>query len=458
MKRFALRSQRVLTPEGIKPHIIVVRDDKIESVLPPNWASSDLAENVPLEDLGDSLIFPGLVDCHVHINEPGRTEWEGFETATKAAASGGVTTIIDMPLNCTPVTTSVDALKLKLDATSGRLHVDTGFWGGVIPGNAEELTRLAEAGALGAKAFLCPSGIDDFPQSTEDDLRAAMPRLADAGIPLLAHAELELDAPACPPGSADYNDYLKSRPREWEDAAIGMLIKLCRETRCPVHIVHLSSATAVPMLRDAKAEGLPITVETCPHYLCLTAEEIPSGDTTFKCAPPIRENANRDGLWAALIEGVIDFVISDHSPCTPGLKRIDEGDFAGAWGGIASLSLGLSNIWTEAQKRGVKIEKLAEWMSLAPARFAGVADKKGAIAEGMHADFFVWDPASTFELDAERLHFKHRISPYVGRTLAGEVETTWLRGEKIFERNTSTQTDLFAKPRGEALLHRSAAE
>ncbi|MFT5358395.1 MAG: allantoinase [Polyangiales bacterium] len=448
-KRFALRSQRVLTPQGIKPQTIIVNNGRIESMQPAD-AETTLAEGLELEDLGDSLVFPGLVDCHVHINEPGRTEWEGFETATKAAASGGVTTVIDMPLNCTPVTTSVDALKLKLDATSGRLHVDTGFWGGVIPGNAEELTRLAEAGALGAKAFLCPSGIDDFPHSTEDDLRKAMPRLAEAGIPLLAHAELELDAPVCPPGSTDYKAYLESRPPEWEDSAIRMLIKLCRETGCPVHIVHLSSASAVPMLREAKAEGLPITVETCPHYLCLTAEEIPAGDTTFKCAPPIRENANRNGLWDALIEGVIDFVISDHSPCTPGLKRIDEGDFAGAWGGIASLSLGLSSVWTEGQKRGVKIEKLAEWMSLAPARFAGVADKKGAIAEGMHADFFVWDPDKKFEVDAERLHFRHRVSPYVGRSLHGEVQTTWLRGNKIFERDT------FAKPMGEALLHRGS--
>lgn len=455
MTRWALRSRRVLCRDEIRPATLVIDGDRIERILPAGLTPGAL-EGVPVEDVGTSMVFPGLVDCHVHINEPGRTEWEGFETATKAAASGGVTTVIDMPLNCTPVTTSVDALKLKLDATSGRLHVDTGFWGGVIPGNAKELTRLAEAGALGAKAFLCPSGIDDFPQSTEADLRLAMPTLADAGIPLLAHAELELDAPVCPPGSTNYKAYLESRPREWEDAAIAMLIKLCRETACPVHIVHLSSATAVPMLRDAKAEGLPITVETCPHYLCLTAEEIPTGDTTFKCAPPIRENVNREGLWAALIEGVIDFVISDHSPCTPGLKRIDEGDFAGAWGGIASLSLGLSNIWTEAQKRGVKLEQLAEWMSLAPARFAGVADKKGAIEEGMHADFFVWDPESTFELDAERLHFKHRISPYVGRTLAGEVETTWLRGKKIFERNTATQTDLFAKPSGEALLHRAS--
>lgn len=440
--RHGVRSQRVLTPEGIRPATVVVDGERVEAVV------AEAPRELPVEDVGAAVLFPGLVDCHVHINEPGRTEWEGFETATRAAAAGGVTTVVDMPLNCIPVTTTLEAFERKLEATEGRLHVDSGFWGGVVPGNAEELPRLAEAGVLGAKAFLCPSGIDDFPQASADDLRRAMPRMAEAGIPLLAHAELDLGTPACPAGATSYRAWLQSRPREWEDAAIALLIDLCRETGCAVHIVHLSSASAVPMLREARAEGLPITVETCPHYLCLAAEQIPDGDTRFKCAPPIREDANREALWDALAEGVIDFVISDHSPCTPGLKHLDDGDFGQAWGGIASLSLGLASVWTEASRRGLPLERLATWMSGAPARFAGVDDRKGAIAEGMDADFFAWDPDATVAVTPERLHFRHPISPYLGRALRGEVRATWLRGRKVYEGGE------FDAPRGRPLLHR----
>jgi allantoinase len=400
--------------------------------------------------VGDAWLLPGLVDCHVHVNEPGRTEWEGFDTATRAAASGGITTVVDMPLNCTPVTTTLDALKIKLEATDDSLHVDTGFWGGVVPGNADELPRLAEAGALGAKAFMVHSGIDDFPNVTEEDLREAMPRLREAGIPLLAHAELDLGGEPCPAGATEHEAWLASRPRAWEDAAITLLVRLCRETRCPVHVVHLSSASAVPILRDAKAEGLPITVETCPHYLCLTAEEIPKGATEYKCAPPIRDAANREALWDALLEGVIDFVISDHSPCTPGLKLPGAGDFGGAWGGIASLSLGLSSVWTEGEHRGVDAPRLARWMSEAPARFAGVADRKGAIAKGRHADLVAFDPDAQGEVTAEVLRFKHKISPYLGRAMRGAVLATWLRGEKVFD-GRDVRPSL-----GRPLLHRGA--
>jgi allantoinase len=355
-----------------------------------------------------------------------------------------------MPLNCTPVTTTLAAFEVKLAAANASLHVDTGFWGGVVPGNADELPRLAKAGVLGAKAFLVHSGIDDFPNATEADLREAMPRLRDAGIPLLAHAELDLGGEPCALGATSHDAWLASRPRAWEDAAIALLVKLCRETRCPVHIVHLSSATAVPMLRDAKAEGLPITVETCPHYLCLSAEEIPPGATEYKCAPPIRDRANRDALWDALLEGVIDFVISDHSPCTPGLKLPETGDFGGAWGGIASLSLGLASIWTEGRGRGVDVPQLGKWMSDAPARFAGVADRKGAIAPGRHADLVAFDADSTTEVAAERLRFRHKVSPYLGRALRGAVQTTWLRGEKVFS------GDEVLPSRGQPLLHRAA--
>ena len=439
----ALVSRRVLTPEGIRPAAIVIDGEAIHSLVEPNDPS---LENV--EDVGDALVMPGLVDCHVHVNEPGRTEWEGFATATRAAAAGGVTALVDMPLNCDPVTTTVDALKTKLDALGDQLTVDVGFWGGVVPGNEDQLIPLAEAGVLGSKAFLCHSGIDDFPNVTREDLERAMPRMAEAGVPLLAHAELDLGDPACPDGAQDYASWLRSRPAAWEDAAIALLIEMCRKTGCAVHVVHLSSAGAVPMLREARAEGLPITVETCPHYLCLSAENVPDGDTTYKCAPPIREESNREKLWDALAEGIIDFVISDHSPCTPGLKQ---GGFGMAWGGIASLSLGLNSVWTEARKRGFSVEKIAEWMCAAPAKFAGLDHRKGRIASGMDADFCVWDPDAEVVIDESRLHFRHPISPYLGREARGEILTTWLRGEKVFEKGE------LSPHRGRPLLHRGRA-
>jgi allantoinase len=432
--RFAVRSARIVTPGGVVDGAVVVRGEHVEAVVDAQAiADGALAGVGALEDVGGLALLPGLVDCHVHLNEPGRTEWEGFDTATRAAASGGVTAVVDMPLNCIPVTTTVRAFEEKLAVTSGQLHVDTGFWGGVVPGNARELAGLARAGVLGAKAFLCHSGIDDFPNATEEDLREAMPRLRDAGIPLLAHAELDLGGPACAAGARAHGAWLASRPRAWEDAAIALLVRLCRETRCPVHVVHLSSASAVPILRDAKAEGLPITVETCPHYLCITSEQIPDGATEFKCAPPIRDAANREELWAALLEGVIDFVISDHSPCTPGLKRLDAGGFGEAWGGIASLSLGLSSVWTEARGRGATLERMVEWMSRAPAQFAGLGARKGAILPGMHADLVAFDPDARFTVAPDMLRYRHPITPYMGRELEGTIHATWLRGEKIFD-------------------------
>lgn len=368
---------------------------------------------------------------HVHINEPGRTEWEGFDRATRAAAAGGVTTLVDMPLNSSPVTTSRDAFARKLDASVGKLHVDVGFWAGVMPGNAEELARLAEAGVLGAKAFLCHSGIDEFPKATEEVLREAMPRMRDAGIPLLAHAELELPVDQTEAHGARYASWLSSRPRTWEDAAISLLIELCREMRCPVHVVQLSSASALPMIAAAKDEGLPFTVETCPHYLCFHAEEIPDGSTAFKCAPPIRDEHNREALWRGLLDGVVDFVVTDHSPCTPELKV---GDFLEAWSGVASLSLGLPSLWTEASRRGASLAQLTRWLSTGPARFAGLAHRKGALAPGLAADFVVWDPEASFEVTRDRLRLRHPISPYLGRTLKGIVRETVVEGNAHLRR------------------------
>jgi allantoinase len=427
MPLHGLRSRRVVQPHGVAPGVVLVRDGIIEDVV------AEAPPGAPVVDFGALAISPGIVDSHVHINEPGRTEWEGFETATRAAAAGGVTTVVDMPLNSVPVTTTRAALDAKLAASEGRCFVDVGFWGGVVPDNTPDLAGLADGGVLGCKAFLVHSGIEDFPNATEVDLARAMPVLRDHGLPLLAHAELDLGAEVSEPNPRAYRGYLQSRPASWEDAAIRLLIALCRRTRCPVHVVHLSSASSIPMLRAARAEGLPITVETCPHYLCLEAESIPDGATLFKCAPPIRDRANREALWAALFEGVIDFVITDHSPCTPALKRPETGDFHQAWGGIASLQLGLPAVWTEARRRGADLLQLARWMSARPATFAGLEGRKGRIAPGLDADLVIWDPDETFVPERDQLFFRHKVSPYLGRELAGRVRETILRGVPVFD-------------------------
>jgi allantoinase len=421
-----LRSQRIVTPSGILDGAVAIDGERIVELLP--------ADRVPAsaEDLGEAALLPGLVDSHAHLNEPGRTEWEGFDTATRAAAAGGVTTIVDMPLNCIPVTTSLAALEEKRRSVADHAHVDYAFWGGVVPGNAGELEAMLRAGIAGAKAFLCHSGIDDFPAASERDLRAAMPVLARAGRPLLVHAELESGGGAPSHAARDYQSYLASRPAQWEVDAVKLCAALCAEHRGPVHIVHLSAADALAEAERARAAGLPFSLETCPHYLLLAAEEIGDGQTEFKCAPPIRERANRDRLWEALRRGLIELVVSDHSPCTPQLKRLDTGDFMGAWGGIASLQLGLPLIWTEARARGFGLADLVRWMSVAPARLAGLDDRKGAIAVGRDADLVVFDPAAGFEVRTGLIHFRHKLTPYLGRHVDGTVRETILRGTTIY--------------------------
>ena len=439
----AYRSSRVVLPTGVQEATLLVEGEQIAEIVRGS-------RSVPgAIDFGDRVIGPGLVDCHVHINEPGRTEWEGFETATSAAAAGGVTALVDMPLNSLPVTTTREALEQKKSASAGKCRVDVGFWGGVVPGNSHDLSELAEGGVLGCKAFLVHSGIDEFPNTTEADLREAMPVLRDAGLPLLAHAELDLGAKLSSDDRRVYQRYLDSRPPAWEDEAIRLLVELCRETGCAVHIVHLSSASSLPMLRAAKADGLPITVETCPHYLCLSAEAIPDGATFYKCAPPIRDAKNREALWQALLEGVIDFVITDHSPCSPALKLADSGDFEAAWGGIASLQLGLPAVWTEAQRRGATLEALFSWMSAAPAEFAGLGGKKGRLARGFDADFLVFGPEEQLLVEPEQLFFRHKISPYLGQRLLGRVHSTVLRGSCVYDAGKHP-----GSPRGGQLLHR----
>jgi allantoinase len=427
--RRAIRSERVLVDGVLRPATVVI--DAAHGVIEDVVGFGEPMGEIPTETRDDALL-PGLVDTHVHLNEPGRTEWEGFETATRAAAWGGVTTLVDMPLNCIPVTTSERALEEKHEALGSQLHVDVGFWGGVVPGNARALEAMAKRGMLGAKCFLCHSGIDDFPKSTEADLRLAMPVLRDAGVPLLVHAELEDETvPLCNELTRSYAAFLRTRPASMEEKAIAMMIALARELRTRVHVVHLSTASALPMIRAAKDEGLPFTVETCPHYLCLEAEEIPDGATHYKCMPPIRDRENREKLWEGVRDGTIDLVTSDHSPCTPGLKKPDEGDFCGAWGGIASLSLGLPSVWKEAHARGLSLETVVDRMSAAPARLAGIADEKGRIVKGLAADLCAFDPDAEWLVREEDLRFRHHVSPFVGRTMRGRVRQTWLRGAPI---------------------------
>jgi allantoinase len=447
---WAIGGQHVVTPEGVRAAAVVIRGEKIELVT----TRARLPAGCPFEDVGTCVLLPGLVDAHVHINEPGRTEWEGFQTATRAAAAGGITTLVDMPLNCAPVTTTVDALNRKLAAAERKLWVDCGFYGGVVPGNADHLGALAAAGVLGFKAFLCHSGIDDFPKVTEADLRAAMPRIAATGLPLLVHAEL-VDASGdvtYPPRS--YVSYLASRPRHWEHDAIRLVLALAGEFGCPVHIVHLSLADALPLIRQARAGGVRLTVETCPHYLYFAAEEIPDGDPRFKCAPPIRERDNRARLRAALREGWIDTIGSDHSPAPPGLKHLDTGDLQRAWGGIASLQLMLPLVWTMAREwSDVDFGDLIKWLSGRPARLVGLDGRKGALAAGYDADLVVFHPDAEFTVTAASLYHRHKVTPYEGLRLHGRVERTYLRGHKVFDAGQFEKT-----PRGTPLLHRGARE
>ena len=437
---FVIRGRRVVTREGRGAASVRVSGGKIQSL----GAFEDVPAGVELVEVGESVLMPGLVDSHVHVNEPGRTEWEGFATATRAAAAGGVTCVVDMPLNSIPPTTTRENFAGKLAAAAGKCWVDVGFWGGVVPGNTGELAPLHGAGVVGFKCFLVPSGVEEFPHVTEADLRPAMIELARLGAVLIVHAEVpapieealakieSTDGRAN--GGRAYETFLRSRPPAAENEAVALMVRLCRETGARAHVVHHSSAEALPLLREARAEGLPFTAETCPHYLCFAAEEIPDGATEFKCCPPIRGRENRERLWSALGEGVIDMIVSDHSPCPPAMKLPEEGDFLRAWGGIASLQLRLPVVWTLARGRGFTPGHLARWLASEPARLAGLGARKGAIAEGFDADFVVWNPEESFTVEPSTIEHRHKLTPYAGLTLRGVVEATYLRGEKIYER------------------------
>lgn len=439
-----IRSRRVVTTLIIGPATVHIADGKIARV--GEW--NDVPANVELIDAGNLVVMPGNVDAHVHVNEPGRTEWEGFETATRAAAAGGVTTIVDMPLNSIPPTTTVAGFEEKLVAADGQCIVDVAFWGGVVPGNTSEIAPLVEHGVCGFKCFLIHSGVDEFPHVSEDDLRLAMPEIARLDSVLLVHAELSepIDEAASSLAGHDpraYETFLRSRPAEAENRAIEMMIGLCRETGCRVHIVHLSSSEALPMLSGAKAEGLPITVETCPHYLTFAAEEIDDGATHFKCCPPVREKENREELWEAIADGTIDMVVSDHSPCTPALKLQERGDFMDAWGGISALQFGLPVMWTNLRSRGFTLADLTRLMSARPAKLAGLDDRKGRLLAGCDADIVVWNPDTAFTIRPELIYHRHKLTPYSGMELFGKVEATFVRGQRVYDNG-----EFSAEPQG----------
>ena len=443
-----LRARRVITTYGEVARCVGVGDGRIVAIEP---YGSPLAGAVPgdrfVELAGDEVLLPGLVDTHVHVNEPGRTEWEGFTSATRAAALGGITTLIDMPLNCVPPTIDVPALEQKRAAARGQVYVDVGFWGGAVPGNQPQLRALHDAGVFGFKSFLLHSGVDEFPPLPLEEVEQVLAELAGFGTRLIVHAEdphsIDHAAPARGPR---YAGFLTSRPRGAENLAIAWLVERARWTGAQVHVLHLSSSDALPMIASARRDGVRLTVETCPHYLTFTAEEVPDGATEFKCCPPIREAVNRELLWAGLAGGVIDTVVSDHSPCPVALKHRDTGDFGTAWGGIASLQIGLPAMWSAARRRGHQLSDVVSWMADRPARLAGLA-RKGRIAVGFDADLCVLAPNQAFVVDARALAHRHPVTPYHGRTLSGTVRQTWLRGHRI---------DVDGPARG-ALLSRGSA-
>jgi allantoinase len=445
-----IRARRVVLQDGLRAASAHVREGRIVAV----GGFDDVPRGCELYEAGDdAVVMPGLVDTHVHVNEPGRGGWEGFETATRAAAAGGTTTIVEMPLNSIPATTSLENFRAKLAAAEGKCAIDVGFWGGVVPGNAAELAPMTGAGVVGFKCFLVDSGVAEFQCVSEEDLRAALPELVRLDAVLIAHAELSAPieaaarAPVARSDPRSYATFLASRPRAAEGAAVELLIRLSRETGARVHVVHHSSADALPHLRAAKSAGVRITAETCPHYLAFAAEEIADGATEFKCCPPIRERENRERLWSALEEGLIEMIVSDHSPCPPEMKRREGGDFLAAWGGISSLQLRLPVVWAEARRRGFDLDRLGEWLASAPARLAGLDHAKGAIRVGADADFVVWKPEETFRVEPSALQHRHKLTPYAGRELSGAVAATFLRGEKIYERG-----EFAPEPKGKFLL------
>ncbi len=446
---FTIKSRHCVLPRGIEPASIIVENEKIVAVeaYEKSFAGNCL-------DYGDLLILPGLVDTHVHINEPGRAHWEGFETATQAAASGGITTLVDMPLNCSPVTTTPSALHEKILSLNGKLFVDCGFWGGVIPENVGSLQDLLASGVLGVKSFLIDSGIDEFPAISPPELRIAMAQMSRHKLPYLVHAEWNGQDKDLVPQGKTYADFLLSRPDELETNAIQLLIEELKELQkrgesCRMHIVHLSSAEALPLIAEAKKSKLSLTAETCPHYLTLEAENVPATNPLFKCCPPIRGAANREQLWQGVTCGTIDFIVSDHSPCSAKEKRLGEHSVKDAWGGISSLQFNLPLIWNEAYPRKLNFLEVVKWLCEKPAVFCGLGHQKGKLAPGFDADLVVFDDAATWTIQIEDIRFRNKMTPYENKPVRGKVLATYLRGNCIFKEN-----QLSTEPVGKPMLKR----
>jgi allantoinase len=458
-RRLAVRAPRAALPGGVGSATLFVEDGRFLAIEPLD-APLEGAESL---DAAECVVLPGLVDAHVHANEPGRTHWEGLESASRAAASGGVTTIVDMPLNSVPPTTNVEALELKREAARGRVWIDVAFWGGAVPGNTGNFAALGAAGVCGVKAFLVDSGVPEFPPLDEAGLAAAMAECARRDLTLAVHAELPAPLRPIAAGERRHAAWLASRPPAAEVEAVARLVRHARALAAQgltarVHVVHLSAAAALTLIAEARAEGLAITAETCPHYLTLVAEEIEDGATLFKCAPPIREAANRDRLWEGLRSGTIALVASDHSPSPPEGKALVEGDFARAWGGIGSLGLGLSLVWTEATSRGFDLADLARWMAAEPARLCGLDAVKGALRAGADADFILFDPKERWTVCADALWTRHHITPYAGRPLRGRVRATYLRGRPVFARGPADPAGAFGAGPGGRLLAPGGAD
>lgn len=437
----AFISKRVLLDGEIKPACIEVQNGQVCRVLTDGFNVTDYNQ---VQDVGNLLIMPGVVDAHVHVNEPGRTSWEGYTTATRAAAAGGITTIVDMPLNSIPSTTTLDAFRTKLDAAKNQCFVDVAFWGGIVPGNAEELKPMLNAGVVGFKCFLIHSGVDDFPHVEQADLETALKTLQGTDATVLFHAEMDCACNGSKGNPEEYRTFLESRPAVMEEKAIDLVCEMCLKYKVKCHIVHLSAASALPSIMAAKEKGAPLTVETCHHYLSLNAETVPNGNTLYKCCPPIREKKNQDLLWEGLKKGYIDMVVSDHSPCTPDLKLLDKGDFMAAWGGVASVQFGLSLFWTNCRNYGMNLFDMVKLMCENTAKLASLSHRKGAIRAGYDADFVIWDPDVPFEVTEDRIYYKNKVSPYMGRTLQGRVYQTVVRGNTVY----ADEAGLTSSPQG----------
>ncbi len=445
----AIYCKKTILPEGIREVTILITEGKIVEIIEGKAPAGSAKK---LVSAGESVLMPGLIDSHVHINEPGRTEWEGFESATKAAAAGGVTTLVDMPLNSTPVTTSAANFKKKLKAAEGNIYVNCGFWGGIVPDNSKDLDALIKAGVLGFKAFLANSGIDDFPNVSIAHLESVAKKISEEGLPLLVHAEIEEKNKGQEEHNLEpysYQAFLRSRPHEWEDKAISTLIKVAEKYKLKTHIVHLSSSNSLASLKEAREKGIPISVETCPHYLFFNAETIQDADTRFKCTPPIREKENNDKLWDALIDGTIDFVVTDHSPAPPELKSMTDGNLKEAWGGISTLQFALPIMWTMAQDKNVPIEQVASWMTSKVADFLNLPGK-GRIQVGADADLVMWNPTKKMKVSPSLMRFRHPISPYEGIMLSGLVEKTYVGGALVYDKGS-----FVSSPAGKIILRNS---